>query len=41
MKDEKLLIFIDSNWGAQDAFSPQKDKTQTMDMEEMKSIQGY
>ena len=41
MKDKKLLTFTDSNWGAQDASTPRKDETQTVDMEEMKSIQGY
>ena len=41
MKDKKLLAFTESNWGAQDASAPRKDETQTMDMEEMKSIQGY
>ena len=41
MKDEKLLTFTDSNWGAQDASAPRKDETRTVDMEEMKSIQGY
>ena len=41
MKNEKLLTFTDSNWGAQDVSSPQKDVTRTMVMEEMKSIQGY
>ena len=41
MKDEKLLTFTDSNWGAQDALALRKDEAQTVDMEEMKSIQGY
>ena len=41
MKDKKLLTFTDSNWGAQDASAARKDETRIMDMEEMKSIQGY
>ena len=41
MKDEKLLTFTDSNWGAQDASTPRPNKPRTVDMEKMKSIQGY
>ena len=41
MKDEKLLTFTDSNWGAQDASAPRPNETRTVNMEEMKSIQGY
>ena len=41
MKDEKLLTFTNLNWGAQDASAPHKDVTQTVDMEEMKPMQGY
>ena len=41
MKNEKLLTFTDSNWGAQDSSAPHKDETRTVDMGEMKSIQGY
>ena len=38
-KDEQLLTFTDSNWGAQDASAPKPNETRTVDMEVMKSIQ--
>ena len=41
MKDEKQLMFTDSNWSAQDASAPGKNETRTVNMKEMKSIQGY
>ena len=41
MKNEKLLTFADSNWGAQDASALRPNETCIVDMEEMKSIQGY
>ena len=41
MKDEKLLTFTNSNWDAQDASAPRQNEAQTVDMEEMKSIQGH
>ena len=33
MKDEKLLTFIDLNWGAQDTSVPQLNETRIFDME--------
>ena len=41
LKGEDLMVFIDSNWGPQDASKPKPNKTQTVTMEELKSIQGF
>ena len=41
LKHEQLLLFTDSNWGPQDASSPKPNETRTVEMEELKSIQGF
>ena len=40
LKGEEFMIFINSNWGPQDASKPRTNKTRTVTMEEFKSIPG-
>ena len=35
------MVLTDSNWGPQDASKPKPNKTRTVTMEELKSIQGF
>ena len=41
MTDEGCVVFTDSNWGPQDASKPRENKTRTVDMEELKSVQSF
>ena len=36
-----MIVFTDSNWGPQDASKPKPNETQTVTVEELKSIQGF
>ena len=37
----EIIMFTDSNWGPQDASKPRENETRTVQLEELKSIQGY
>ena len=37
----KLLVWTNSNWGPQDASKPKENKTRTVRMQELQSIQGF
>ena len=41
LRGDELLLFTDSNWGPQDASKPVSNEKQTVNMEELESIQGY
>ena len=41
LRGDELFLFTDSNWGPQDASKPVPNETQTVTMEELKSIQGF
>ena len=41
LKGNDLMVFTDSNWSPQDALKPKPNKTCTVTMEELKSIQGF
>ena len=41
LRGDELLLFIDSNWGPQDASKPVPNETRTVTMEELKSIQRF
>ena len=41
MTQESCVVFTDSNWGPQDASKPKENETRTVDMEELKSVQGF
>ena len=38
---DKLLTFTDANWGPQDASKPRENKTQTVTLNELRSIQDF
>ena len=41
MNDDGCVVYTDSNWGPQDASKPRENETRTVDMEELKSVQGF
>ena len=41
MNDEGCVVYTDSNWGPQDASKLRENETRTVDMEELKSVQGF
>ena len=41
MNDNGCIVYTDSNLGPQDASKPKENETRTVDMDELRSIQGY
>ena len=41
LKGNELILFTDSNWGPQDASQPKANETRTVNMQELRSIQGF